>query len=93
MKRGIWSLLPVLLCLAALLCLSAMAGTALGEGITLTLEGGTLTISGVGTVPSDVLTRLTEEERAHVTDVVIGEGITGIDGYARIRSAISCAAS
>ena len=63
MKRGIWSLLPVLLCLAALLCLSAMAGTALGEGVTLTLEGGTLTISGVGTVPSDVLTRLTEEER------------------------------
>ena len=82
MKRSIWNLLPVLLCLAALLCLSAMAGTALGEGITLTLEGGTLTISGVGTVPSDVLTRLTEEERACVTDVVIGEGITGIDGYA-----------
>lgn len=82
MKRSIWNPLPVLLCLAALLCLSAMAGTALGEGITLTLEGGTLTISGVGMVPSDVLTRLTEEERACVTDVVIGEGITGIDGYA-----------
>ena len=37
MKRSIWNLLPVLLCLAALLCLSTMAGTALGEGITLTL--------------------------------------------------------
>ena len=81
MKKILRSILA--LSLATLLALPL---TALGEGIALTLdESGTLTLSGSGTVPSDVLSQLSEEELARVTDVVIEEGITGMDGYALER--------
>ena len=70
----------------ALAALLALPVTALGEDITLTLDdSGTLTLSGSGTVPSDVLAQLSEEELARVTDVVLEEGITGMDGYALER--------
>lgn len=45
-------------------------------------EGVTLTLSGSSTVPSDVLLQLFEEKLACATDVVIEDGITGVDGYA-----------
>lgn len=81
MKKLVRNILA--LTLAALLLLPL---TALGEGITLTLgEDGTLTIGGSGTVPFDVLEQLSQDELARVTDVVIEEGITGIDGYALER--------
>lgn len=81
MKKILRSIL--VLSLATLLALPL---TALCEGIALTLdESGTLTLSGSGTVPSDVLSQLSEEELARVTDVVIEEGITGMDGYALER--------
>lgn len=70
----------------ALAFLFALPMTALCEGVTLALsEEGTLTIGGSGTVPSDILALLSEDELACVTDVVIEEGITGLDGYALER--------
>ena len=70
----------------ALAFLFALPMTALCEGVTLALgEEGTLTIGGSGTVPSDILAQLSEDELACVTDVVIEEGITGLDGYALER--------
>lgn len=81
MKKLICSILAITL--AALLALPL---TALCESVALTLsEEGTLTISGSGTIPSDVLAQLSDEELARVTDVVIGEGITGVEGYALER--------
>ena len=81
MKKMVQSLFALVL--AALLTLPTVT---LCEGVTLTLdENGTLTLSGSSTVPSDVLSQLSEEELARVTDVVIEEGITGMDGYALER--------
>ena len=78
MKKMVQSLFALVL--AALLTLPTVT---LCEGVTLTLdENGTLTLSGSSTVPSDVLSQLSEEELARVTGVVIEDGITGVNGYA-----------
>ena len=70
------------LCAFVLLML-ALAMPCVAESIQVSLDDqGTLTLSGSGTVDSTVLTQLTDEELARVTDVVIEEGIAGMDGYA-----------
>ena len=67
----------------ALATLLAFPQMALCDGVTLTLDGnGALALSGSGMILSDVLTQLSEGELARVTDVVIGNGISGVDGYA-----------
>lgn len=77
------------LCAFVLLML-ALAMPCVAESIQVSLdEQGTLTLSGSGTVDSTVLTQLTDEELARVTDVVIEEGITGLDSYALERVSLT----
>ena len=77
------------LCAFVLLML-ALAMPCVAESIQVSLDDqGTLTLSGSGTVDSTVLTQLTDEELARVTDVVIEEGITGLDSYALERVSLT----